>query len=435
MSIRTSRRPRASSRGAARRSRGSRTTRSTVGRARSHLRRYRKATLLAVALTGFLFLLFPGDGPGRAQDPGSVREVPDSVSIIQQISVEDLSKEGEDSARNVRPDSISREATREATRTLRDLWYSAIGLLPKLGIALGIFIVAWILVRLLRPLLTRMLGEWERADAFTALFGIGIWVVALGVSLSVVAGDMRALLGSLGLIGLALSWALQAPIESFTGWVLNSLRGYYRIGDRIAVGDVFGDVYRVDMLTTTVWEYGGVARPPGSVRAEQPTGRLITFPNNEVLTGTIINYTRDFPFVWDELMVEVGPETDLRYAMEVIGGVAAEIVGEQMCEPARLYQAILLRAGLKSTVAEEPQLFISLTESGAGVTIRYLVGAREKRRWKSELSLRVLEEIGRPENLSRIHPFFPRRQIQIIGADGAPAWLPLERRADDDEDG
>jgi small-conductance mechanosensitive channel len=64
------------------------------------------------------------------------------------------------------------------------------------------------------------------------------------------------------------------------------------VGDRIAVGDVFGDVYRIDVLTTTVWEAGGPGKP---VSAAQSTGALITFPNWEVLRSNIINYSRDFP--------------------------------------------------------------------------------------------------------------------------------------------
>jgi small-conductance mechanosensitive channel len=94
--------------------------------------------------------------------------------------------------------------------------------------------------------------------------------VAAVASLSVLAGDVRAVVGSVGLLGLAASWALQTPIESFTGWLLNSFRGYYRVGDRIAVGDVFGDVYRIDVLTTTVWEAGGPASPCRRRRPRAP---------------------------------------------------------------------------------------------------------------------------------------------------------------------
>jgi hypothetical protein len=105
-----------------------------------------------------------------------------------------------------------------------------------------------------------------------------VWLLGTGIAVSVLAGDIRAMLGSVGLVGLALSWALQTPIESFTGWLLNSFQGYYRVGDRVQVGDVFGDVYAIDFLSTTLWELGSAERP-GAVHADQPTGRLITFPN------------------------------------------------------------------------------------------------------------------------------------------------------------
>ncbi len=409
--------------GTVRRSLRARTGRSAVQRARGHLRAYRQASFLAVALTSLVLLfLGPGETSG-AQQPDSAG-LPDTVAIVQQVPLEALQRPAGDDPAQVRPDSLTREATRDAARTLRGLWYSGYSFLPKLAIALLVFAVAALLVRLARPVLRRTLGRWERADAFTALFGIAVWLLAVGIAFSVLAGDIRALVGSLGLIGLALSWALQTPIESFTGWLLNSLRGYYRVGDRVAVGDVFGDVFRIDLLTTTVWEYGGADRPPGFVRAEQPTGRLITFPNNEVLTGTVVNYTRDFPFVWDELEVPVANESDLRLALETLQRVASETLGDYMREPAALYRSILLGARLEMAVSTEPEVYVSMAESGAVLTIRYLVAAREKRRWKSELSLRVLEELNRPEHRGRILPVYPRRQVQIVGPDGAPSGPP-----------
>jgi small-conductance mechanosensitive channel len=151
-----------------------------------------------------------------------------------------------------------------------------------------------VLTSIVRPPLRRLLASWTRANAISALAGVLIWILAISAALSVIVGDPRTLLGSVGLIGLALSWALQQPIESFTAWLLNSFRGYYRVGDRIAVGDVFGDVYRIDFLTTTVWEAGGPDKP---VQGAQPTGALVTFPNSEVLRANVTNYTRDFPYV------------------------------------------------------------------------------------------------------------------------------------------
>src|SRR5690606_20504185 len=127
-------------------------------------------------------------------------------------------------------------ARAEAEGTVRRLWYGFLSNLPKFLVAIFVLLLAGASVRIVRPILRRVLGQWERASAATAVLGIAIWLLAIGIAVSVLAGDVRALVGSLGLVGLALSWALQTPIESFTGWLLNSFQGYYRVGDRIAVG-------------------------------------------------------------------------------------------------------------------------------------------------------------------------------------------------------
>lgn len=406
-------------------SRRQRRRRDVAGGARRHLRRFRQATILAVAITGFLLLLFAPEGEGAeaTQTTQTEQGVPDTVSVIEDIPVVELQRQ--------EPPEASEEAVRmaaeEAVGTIRELWVGLVSALPAIVIALVVLLLAWPLARLVRAAATRLLQGWERSRAFGTLLSISVWLFAVGVAVSVLAGDIRAMIGSLGLIGLALSWALQTPIESFTGWLLNSFRGYYRVGDRIAVGEVFGDVYRIDTLATTVWEYGGTDRPGGGfAMAEQPTGRLITFPNNEVLAGTLVNYTRDFPFVWDELHVAVGNRSDLEHASRVLHGIAVEVVGEQMIEPAARYERILQRARLESEVSREPQVFVSLDESWTTLTVRYLVPVRERRRWKSTLSLRVMKDFNRPEHEDRIRSVYPRQQVQLIDPDERPVAVPLK---------
>ncbi len=407
------------------------------------LRRFKQATVLAVAITSLIVLVVPGAEEGVAQPaspqaPGTVTPETLRVETAGSDSVALLIPPGEaDSladalAPELRADSLARETTLQAQRAFTEIWSTFLRSLPKLIVALLVLALAWLVVRLVRPLIRRVLGQWEKSAAVTALAGIGIWLIAVSIAVGVIAEDFRALLGSLGLVGLALSWALQTPIESFTGWLLNSFQGYYRVGDRIAVGDVFGDVYRIDFLTTTVWEVGGPDRPPSFIRAEQATGRLITFPNNEVLTGSIVNYTRDFDFVWDELVVAVAPESDIRYAAEVAGRLADAFLRDYMAEPVARYRRILVAAGLPDDVADRPTVYFSTTDWGVNLTIRYLVGARERRKWKSELVARITEEFGRDEHAEKIFSVYPRRQIQFFEPDGtAAAWPPTPKQPDE----
>lgn len=362
--------------------------------AQRSLRQFRQASIVAVAVTGFLLLIIGGG----------------ESTVAQAVQL---------------PTDGAAQAAEEATGTIRGLLYGFLDNLPKYVIAAAVLVFAGLLVRVVRTVLRRVLRSWERSTAVTALSGVIIWLMAIGIATSILVGDIRALVGSLGLVGLALSWALQTPIESFTGWLLNSFHRYYRVGDRIAVGEVFGDVYRIDVLSTTVWEYGSSATTATNIHAEQPTGRLITFPNHEILTGSVVNYTRDFPYLWDELTVSVATESDLAYATEVVLRVGREIVGEYMEAPARRYETLLRREGLEPAVSTEPQVFLAITDWGANISLRYLVEAREKRIWATRLAMRVTTELNKPEHRSRIKPVYPRHQVQIIDPEGSPKQFSL----------
>jgi len=381
-----------------------------VQQARLQLRTFRKASLIAVAMTGLLLLLL-----GPAEE-----------ALAQGAEATAAADAPTEPKRQVQPEEVAREASAEAERAAQAVRQGFLNALPKLTVVLGTLVLTWGVARTLRALLRRVLGRWAQADASTALVSICVWLLGTGIAVSVLAGDIRAMLGSVGLVGLALSWALQTPIESFTGWLLNSFQGYYRVGDRVQVGDVFGDVYAIDFLSTTVWELGSAERP-GAVHAEQPTGRLITFPNSEVLTGTVVNLTRDFPYVWDELVVPVANESDLRYALELLRRLALEVVGADMAEPAHQYETLLRKARLETSVADAPEVYVSLADAWTNVTIRYLVHARQRRKWKSLLAERVMVELNQPAHASRIIPVLPRQQVQFLGADGRPTAVPGRR--------
>jgi small-conductance mechanosensitive channel len=377
---------------------------SAVKGAENRLKKFRQSSILAIALTGFLLLLFSGNDLSSTEQPTNNQT--DSIEVTTSEADELYGTESE-------------KATEEAIGVLQNMWNDFMSNYPKILIAIVFVMLVWLLVRLIKIILRRSLKKVKSIEGIVILTSIVIWAVAIGVVFSIVAGDIRALIGSFGLIGLALSWALQTPIESFTGWLLNTFRGYYKVGDRIQVGNVFGDVYKIDFLSTTVWEIGSPFQP-GFVNAEQPTGRLVTFPNNEILTGTVINLTGDFPFVWDELDIVVANESDIELAMKVLENKAEQIIGNYMREPAKRYSTILRKAGLAEEVPEKPQVYAAASDSWTNIIVRYLVGAGVRRKWKTELLLKISEEINKPEYKNKIIPVYLRQQIQFVNADGIP---------------
>jgi small conductance mechanosensitive channel len=357
--------------------------------------------MLAVAITALLLMLW-GTEDTAAQilppdEPVAGQRVPDAAT-------------GQPAAEEAGAGDNGSRAIEEATSTMRELLYGFYSLAPKILISILLLLLAAGASKLFTWIVRHTLRQWEKSEAVAALGRIIFFILAIAAGLSIIAGDARALLGSVGLVGLALSWALQTPIESFTGWLLNSARGYYRVGDRIEVGDVFGDVYRIDVLTTTVWEAGG---PGKAVAGAQSTGAMITFPNWEVLRSNIVNYSREFPYVWDEVTMQIANESDLPYTAQHFLRVARTLFGEAMSRRADEYQRLLQRARLAFDIQEEPSLFFSLAESWTNCTVRYLVHARERRRWASDLILALTVEAQKPEHQGRIISAYPRTEVQL----------------------
>ena len=57
--------------------------------------------------------------------------------------------------------------------------------------------------------------------------------------------------------GAGIAFALQEVIASIAGWVAMSFGRFYKIGDRVQLGGIKGDVIDIGMLRTTIMECGG----------------------------------------------------------------------------------------------------------------------------------------------------------------------------------
>jgi len=300
-------------------------------------------------------------------------------------------------------------------KSLVDFKDAAMEVLPKVLTGLLLVVLAQIVLRLIKPVLSRILGRLEQHHAIMAMISLIIHAVAVLAALSVIVGSVSYFITSLGLIGLGITWALQTPILCFTGWILVSLRGYYRVGDRIKVNDIYGDVSQIDFLTTTIWENGSTW-----FTAEQPSGRVITIPNSLLLQTAIYNYTSDFPFVWDEVRVSMSYESDLNFTRNTVMEAARDILGESMIEPIRNYREILKRSSLDHNISDNPEIYLTFADSWVNLHLRYLVSARGKRRIQSDILENILRTFSKPENVTRIKPVYPRVQTQQIGPKGMP---------------
>ena len=231
---------------------------------------------------------------------------------------------------------------------------------------------------------TRLPNGGRTGDARNVLrlaFGA---VAVVGVA-GVLTDQWVGVLLSLGVVGFAITFALQQPILSLVAWFYILLKRPYAVGDRVEIADIRGDVIEVGFLATTLWEVGGRL-----VTSGQPSGRVVTVPNAAVLSSQVVNDTALFEFVWSEVTIQVAYETDLEFARSVMVEEATDLLGGEMRGAMAEYREHLDRTAVDLHVREEPTVNVVQQESWVELRLRFLARSRQVTRNRNALYERIL---------------------------------------------
>ena len=220
------------------------------------------------------------------------------------------------------------------------------------------------------------------------LAGLSIFFIVL----SILFANWYTAVVSLGLISLVLGFALQTPITSFIGWIYILVKAPYQVGDRIKIGEATGDVIDVSYLDTTLWEFGGQY-----LSTDHPSGRIIKFPNSNVLGSSVYNYSWAlFPYIWNEIKFQIAYQSDLQFVAETMQKAAEEEVGEAMMERVRTYRELLAQTPVDQLeVKERPSVVFRISDNTwVEVIVRYLVKPRTAGQVKTRLIKKMLERLN-----------------------------------------
>jgi small-conductance mechanosensitive channel len=211
--------------------------------------------------------------------------------------------------------------------------------------------------------------------------------ICLIAILGIWAQRLQGLLLVLGATGAGLAIALAPVIVSMAGWALIISSDLYKVGDRIQLGGVIGDVIDIGIIKTSLLEIGNW------VQADQLSGRVVAITNAAVFKDPVCNYTRGAPYLWDEFTVPIayGPhwERAQKVMVEAVSDYATETAGPAQASLRQLPGMSLL--GIPET---RPQVYLSLTEHWAACTLRYVVHARSRRAVKHRLQSQVLKALA-----------------------------------------
>lgn len=202
---------------------------------------------------------------------------------------------------------------------------------------------------------------------------------------------------SLGIFGAGLALSLQEMLLCVAGWGLLMIQKPYDIGDRIEINGQVGDVIDIRVIQTSLLEVGNW------VRADQSTGRIINVPNSALYRGTVSNYTKGFPFIWNELVIIVTFESDWERAKEIIVRQADE-EADKLEEEVR--RQITIMQGQYAIHYEHlrPIVYTSVVDNGVALTLRYLSPVRERRATAHRIWEGILREFGQENAIDFAYP-------------------------------
>jgi len=269
------------------------------------------------------------------------------------------------------------------TRFLEWLAADPLGRLTSLGIALVLIVLS---VRVLQEVISNRIEDREaRFRTRKLIVGLGYFAFFMSV-LMIFGPKMSNLAVTAGVASAGLAFALQEVIASFAGYIAISFGGFFRVGDRVELGGIRGDVIDISTLRTTLMEVGEW------VNGDLYSGRIVRIANSYVFKEPVFNYSADFPFVWDEVRIPVRIGSDVRLAKRMFLEIAnnetdgfVKLAAAQWDDLQRRYS--IEKAGL------EPMVTIVVNDNWIDFTIRYIVPFDKRRVTKDQFFEEILAAI------------------------------------------
>lgn len=135
-----------------------------------------------------------------------------------------------------------------------------------------------------------------------------------------------SILTGMGIVGVAVSFAAQNTIANFLSGVFILFDGPFKIGDRIKIGEMTGEVIEIGIRNT---------------RVQTPDNNIITIPNSNITSKEVINYNK--PGTEEKVFFNVSAAygSDTEKVKYILAGIIKETKGIMTEMPSSVFLAKL----------------------------------------------------------------------------------------------
>ncbi len=259
---------------------------------------------------------------------------------------------------------------REAVRNeYRDAMQS---FLIRLGILVVIFVLVFVAGEAWRRAIFRYTQEPRRRYQLLLFRKVVLWIAVVTIIAFTFATRLGSIATFAGLLTAGVAVALQSVILSVAGYFF--LMGKYgiRVGDRVQVAGVTGEVVDVGLVRFHLLELSSAGADA------QPSGRVVAFSNSVVFqpTSGVFRKIPGTSFVWHEISLTFSLENNYRTIQERITTAVDNVLKEDREEMNRQMRHMEQTLSSISAIELEPKTRLHFTATGIEVTVRYPVGLK-----------------------------------------------------------
>jgi small-conductance mechanosensitive channel len=254
----------------------------------------------------------------------------------------------------------------EVTTEFKENSKSLLARLAGLAITLGAVLI---IGEVWKRAIFRYVHDARRRYQFLLMRKIALWCGVILVLIFAFVTELGAVATFAGLITAGVAVALQNVIVSIVGYFFLIGRFGIRVGDRVQVGTVTGEVVDIGLVRFHLMELSG-----GTADSE-PTGRVVAFSNSVVFQSTagLFKQIPGTNFIWREIVLKFAAESDYHAIRDRVQKAIETAFADYRDSLER--QRRQMEMSLTSISASElkPRARIHFTTSAIEVVVRYPV--------------------------------------------------------------
>jgi small-conductance mechanosensitive channel len=255
----------------------------------------------------------------------------------------------------------------------------------------------------------RYISEKRRRYQFLLFRKIVIWVAVGSIVLFTFAAELGSVATFAGLLTAGVAVALQNVILSVAGYFF--LIGKYgvRVGDRVEIAGVTGEVVDIGLVRLHMLELGS-----GGTDA-QPSGRVVAFSNSIVFqpASGVFRQIPGTSFVWHEISLTFSAEDNSRMIRERMAAAVDTALKDYHEEMERQMHHMQKTLNSISAIELRPGIRLQFTASGIEVTVHFPVGLRDAEEIDDHVMREIYSAIEQAPKLTLVGSGMPTLRTDI----------------------